>query len=158
MSSNGNSTLSLLCSAFGPFSTPYTVLGCNDLSTPTELRCAYRAAALQYHPDRLLLHPRMTTMTMDLRGRGRGRCPVPPSSSRQSPLRIRCSWTRDAVLTMIGQVRCLTTMMTMMVTTMIVLFPILARRKRVILWMSNNNIIVGRISSVLCLQCSPDLW
>ena len=57
MSSNSNSTLSLLCSAFGPFSTPYTVLGCNDLSTPTELRCAYRAAALQYHPDRLLLHP-----------------------------------------------------------------------------------------------------
>ena len=57
MSGNGNSTLSLLCSAFGPFSTPYTVLGCNDLSTPTELRCAYRAAALQYHPDRLLLHP-----------------------------------------------------------------------------------------------------
>ena len=57
MSSNGNSTLSLLCSAFGPFSTPYTVLQCNDLSTPTELRCAYRAAALQYHPDRLLLHP-----------------------------------------------------------------------------------------------------
>ena len=56
MSGNGNSTLSLLCSAFGPFSTPYTVLGCNDLSTPTELRCAYRAAALQYHPDRLLLH------------------------------------------------------------------------------------------------------
>ena len=57
MSGNGNSTLSLLCSAFGPFSTPYTVLRCNDLSTPTELRCAYRAAALQYHPDRLLLHP-----------------------------------------------------------------------------------------------------
>ena len=57
MSGNSNSTLSLLCSAFGPFSTPYTVLRCNDLSTPTELRCAYRAAALQYHPDRLLLHP-----------------------------------------------------------------------------------------------------
>ena len=57
MSGNSNSTLSLLCSAFGPFSTPYTVLRCNDLSTPTELRRAYRAAALQYHPDRLLLHP-----------------------------------------------------------------------------------------------------
>ena len=58
MSGNGNSTLSLLCSAFGPFSTPYTVLQCNDLSTPAELRCAYRAAALRYHPDRLLLCPR----------------------------------------------------------------------------------------------------
>ena len=41
MSGNGNSTLSLLCSAFGPFSTPYTVLQCNDLSTSAELRCTY---------------------------------------------------------------------------------------------------------------------
>ena len=58
MSGNGNSTLSLLCSAFGSFSTPYTVLRCNDSSTPAELRCAYRAAALRYHPDDyLLLHP-----------------------------------------------------------------------------------------------------
>lgn len=57
MSGNGNGvgTLSLLRSAFGPSSTPYTVLQCDHSSTPAELRRAYRAAALQYHPDRLLL-------------------------------------------------------------------------------------------------------
>jgi hypothetical protein len=45
-------TLSLLQLAFGVSSTPYTVLGCNVSSTPAELRRAYRAAALLYHPDR----------------------------------------------------------------------------------------------------------
>ena len=57
MSRNGNGvgTLSLLRAAFGPSSTPYTVLQCDHSSTPAELRRAYHAAALQYHPDRLLL-------------------------------------------------------------------------------------------------------
>ena len=58
MSGNGNGTLSLLQSAFGSLSTPYTVLQCEDSSTPAELRRAYRAAALRYHPDRLLPRPR----------------------------------------------------------------------------------------------------
>ncbi len=48
-------TLSLLRSAFGIGSTPYTVLGCGAASTPAELWQAYRAAAMRHHPDRLLL-------------------------------------------------------------------------------------------------------
>jgi curved DNA-binding protein CbpA len=58
MSGNGVGTLSLLRSAFGRSSTPYTVLRCDDSSTPTELRRTYRTAALQYHPDHLLLRRR----------------------------------------------------------------------------------------------------
>ena len=48
-------TLSLLISAFGVRSTPYTVLRCSPSSTPAELRRAYRAAAMLHHPDRFLL-------------------------------------------------------------------------------------------------------
>jgi DnaJ-class molecular chaperone len=44
-------TLSLLRSVFGISSMPYTVLRCNVSSTPAELRRAYHAAALRYHPD-----------------------------------------------------------------------------------------------------------
>ena len=51
-------TLSLLQSAFGISSTPYTVLQCDASSTPAQLRSAYRAAALRYHPDRALCRRR----------------------------------------------------------------------------------------------------
>ncbi len=58
-------TLSLLRSAFGVGSTPYTVLGCGTASTPTELRRAYRAAAMRHHPDRLLLRRRRRRAGVD---------------------------------------------------------------------------------------------
>ena len=51
-------TLSLLQSAFGISSMPYTVLQCDASSTPAQLRSAYRAAALRYHPDRALCRRR----------------------------------------------------------------------------------------------------
>ena len=88
-------TLSLLRSAFGVGSTPYTVLGCGAASTPAELRQAYRAAAMRHHPDRLLLRRRCRAGADDDEcddeydcgdGDGRG---VGSSSSRISTLKFQ---------------------------------------------------------------------
>lgn len=46
------STISLVKSAFGCKATLYTVLNCKKTSSQSELRSAYRKAALQFHPDR----------------------------------------------------------------------------------------------------------
>ena len=49
---NTMSTISLVKSAFGCKATLYTVLNCKKTSSQSELRSAYRKAALQFHPDR----------------------------------------------------------------------------------------------------------
>ena len=150
MSSNGNSTLSLLCSAFGPFSTP--TQSCNEMNCPL-----WQSSGARTAPPRCgttltvssFAHTKM--MTMD--PRGRGRCPIALSSSRQSQRPIGCSWTRDVDLTTIGRARCLRTTTTMMVTTMM--------RKSVILWRNDKDIIlvkIGRISSVLCSRRWSGPW
>jgi DnaJ family protein C protein 9 len=46
------STISLIKSAFGGKATLYTVLNCTKTSSQSELRSAYRKAALRFHPDR----------------------------------------------------------------------------------------------------------
>jgi len=46
------STISLVKSAFGCKATLYTVLNCTKTSSQSELRSAYRKAALRFHPDR----------------------------------------------------------------------------------------------------------
>ena len=157
MSGNGNSTLSLLCSAFGPFSTPYTVLGCNDLSTPTELRCAYRAAALQYHPDRLLLHPHDNDDNGS-EGEGEGevsRCTL-KFQAVSAAYRVLMDEGRRSHYDRTGEV--LDDNDDYDGNNHDSPLPPPGKEEECHPLENNNNIIVGRISSVLCLQCSPDLW